>query len=551
MALKTQAPGPIPEQTQQIAKAAFPKGNLYINMRDTFGSFYKDELFADLFSKEGATALSPWQLALICIMQFAEGLSDRQAAEAVRSRIDWKYALSLELTYAGFDYSVLSQFRKRLVDKDACLRLLETMLNLFVERGLLKAGGRQRTDSTHVLAAVRVLNHLELVGETLRHALETLATIVPDWLQQQVPVEWYERYGSRMENYRFPKGDKARTELVAIIGADGLLLLAKIDQATTMPWLREIEAIVTLRQVWADQFTGDPGSLRFKEGKERTPSSKSISSPYDVEARYSTKRDMSWIGYKVHLTETCNRNLPNLITDVQTCVATAPDESQLPTIQAALSARNLLPKEQVVDAGYANAATIASSQTNYGITVTAPVTPNQSWQAEAKQGFDKSKFVVDWPSQVVTCPAGKPSLSFLPCTQNEAESTGFSFHVRFSKTDCANCGNRKDCTRSKVDGRELMLHTQEQHEALQAARQRQTTPEFKEAYNARAGIESTHAQGIRRCGLREARYLGIAKTSLQHVLTAAALNLVRVGEWLFGSPRAKTRVSRFAQLAPA
>lgn len=552
MALKIQEIAPIPEQTKLIAKAAFPKGNLYINMRDTFGTFYKDELFADLFSKEGATAQAPWQLALICVMQFVEGLSDRQAAEAVRSRIDWKYALSLELTDAGFDFSVLSQFRERLVDKDACLRLLETMLNQFVERGLLKSGGRQRTDSTHVLAAVRVLNRLELVGETLRHALETLATIVPDWLQQQVPVEWYERYGSRMENYRFPKGDKARTELAASIGTDGLLLLSKVDQVTQMPWLRELEAIVILRQVWTDQFTGgNAGSLRFKEGKERTPSSESISSPYDTDARYSTKRDESWIGYKVHLTETCNRNLPNLITDVQTCVATAPDESQLPVIQAALKTRDLLPKEQLVDAGYANAATLASSQTDYGITVTAPVGSNQSWQAEAKQGFDKSKFVVNWQSQVVTCPAGKTSLSFLPCTPTESKERGFSYHIRFAKQDCANCGNRAECTRSKSVGRELMLHTQEQHEALQAARHRQTTPEFKEAYNARAGIESTHAQGIRRCGLREARYLGIAKTSLQHVLTAAALNLVRVGEWLFGSPRAKTRISRFAQLAPA
>lgn len=551
MALKIQEIAPIPEQTQQVAKAAFPKGNLYMNIRDTFGTFYKDELFADLFSKEGATALSPWQLALICVMQYVEGLSDRQAAEAVCSRIDWKYALGLELTYAGFDFTVLSQFRKRLVDKDACLRLLETMLSQFVARGLLKAGGRQRTDSTHVLAAVRVLNHLELVGETLRHALEALATIVPDWLQQQVPVQWYERYGSRMENYRFPKGDKARTELAATIGADGLLLLSKVDQATQMPWLRGLKAIVILRQVWTDQFTQGPGSLQFKEGKERTASSESISSPYDPQARYSTKREMAWVGYKVHLTETCDRHLPNLITDVQTCVATDPDEKQLPVIQASLKKRNLLPEEQVVDAGYANAATLASSQSDYGIRVTAPVTPNQSWQAAAKQGFDKSKFVVDWQSQVVTCPAGKKSLIFLPCTPAESARMGFSFHVRFAKEDCANCGNRKDCTRSKSDGRELMLHTQEQHEALQAARQRQTTPEFKEAYNARAGIEGTHAQGIRRCGLREARYLGIAKTSLQHVLTVAALNLVRVGEWLFGSPRAKTRISRFAQLAPA
>ena len=204
-----------------------------------------------------------------------------------------------------------------------------------------------------------------------------------------------------------------------------------------------------------------------------------------------------------------------------------------------------------MDQGYADAQTLVTSKQTYGIEVTAPVSSNQSWQAGENKGFDKSKFVIDWQSEVVTCPAGKTSLSFLPCTPLEKEERATSFHVRFSKQDCDRCGHRQDCTRSKSDGRELLLHSQEQQEALQAARQRQTTPEFKEAYKARAGIESTHAQGIRRCGLRQARYLGIAKTSLQHVLTATALNLVRVGEWLFGSPRAKTRISRFAQLAPA
>ena len=549
MSLKAQPLAPVPEETIRIANAAFPKGNLYMKMRDTFGSVYSDELFADLFSKEGSPAQAPWRLALICVMQFAEGLSDRQAAEAVRSRIDWKYALGLQLEDAGFDYSVLSQFRLRLVDGEASLRLLETLLTLFVERGLLKAGGKQRTDSTHVLAAVRLLNWLELVGETLRHALESLATLVPDWLQQQVPVEWYDRYAARMENYRFPKSDKARQELAAQIGADGLLLLARVDAATKMPWLREIEAVVTLRQVWSDRFIDPPGPLRFKETKERAASAKLIVSPYDTEARYSTKRDITWVGYKVHLTETCDKAYPNLITDVQTTVATSPDENKVPVILAALQGRDLLPKEHFVDAGYTDAGVLAESRHKYGVEVLGPVTLDPSWQLQAGKGFDKTKFSVDWEAKVVTCPMGKTSLSFLPCAEPEAKRC--SWHVRFAKKDCDACEHRPDCTRAKTEPRELMLQTREEYEALHAARRRQKTPEFKEAYKARSGIESTHEQGIRRCGLRQARYIGQAKTHLQHILTATALNLVRVGEWLFGSPRAKTRISRFAQLAPA
>jgi transposase len=154
-------------------------------------------------------------------MQFTEGLSDRQAAAAVRSRIDWKYALGLELTYPGLDHTVLSEFRTRLVAGRAELLLLETLLARVRERGLLKARGRQRTDSTHILAAIRVLNRLELVGKTLRHALNSLAVVVPDWLRAQAPPEWFDRYGRRMENYHLPKTAAAPEALAATIGADG------------------------------------------------------------------------------------------------------------------------------------------------------------------------------------------------------------------------------------------------------------------------------------------------------------------------------------------
>jgi len=182
-------------------------------MRDELGAIYNDQLFAPLFPARGQTAASPWRLALITVMQLAEGLSDRQAADAVRSRIDWKYTLSLELTDPGFDHTGLSEFRTRLVAGQAEQLLLETLLTRIRERGLLKARGHQRTDSTHVLAAIRVLNRLELVGETLRHALNSLAVVAPDWLRAQAPPAWFERYAHRMENYRLPKTAAAREAL--------------------------------------------------------------------------------------------------------------------------------------------------------------------------------------------------------------------------------------------------------------------------------------------------------------------------------------------------
>jgi len=200
----------IPDETARVGHAAFPKGNPYMRMRDTLGPIYTNPEFAPLFPKTGQPAHAPAQLALVTIMQFAEGLSDTQAADAVRSRIDWKYALALELTDPGFDASVLSEFRTRLLRGHAELLLFETMLTLFREQGLLKARGRQRTDSTHVLAAIQVLNRLECIGESLRHALNTLATVAPDWLRTWVPSTWFDRYGRRFENYRLPPGKPER-----------------------------------------------------------------------------------------------------------------------------------------------------------------------------------------------------------------------------------------------------------------------------------------------------------------------------------------------------
>ena len=188
------------------------------------------------------------------------------------------------------------------------------------------------------------------------------------------------------------------------------------------------------------------------------------------------------------------------------------------------------------------------SQQTYGVTLIGPVADDPSWQARAGTGFDKAHFLVDWEQQVVTCPMGKQSISWLP---NTYPKNGMMWEVRFARKDCTPCPNRAQCTRAKKEPRLLGLQAREQYEALQAARQRQTTDAFAQQYAPRAGIESTHAQGIRRCGLRQARYRGLARTHLQHLATAAALNVVRLGEWFAGTPRAKTRCSPFAALKAA
>jgi transposase len=200
----------VPELTAQVARAAFPNGNWYMQMRDTLGTIDADVQFPDLYPPVGQPAEAPWRLALVTIMQFAENLPDRQAAEAVRGRIDWKYALGLELTDAGVDFSALSECHSRLLAGVAEERLLTQLLAHFVERGLLKARGKQRTDSTPIVAAVRELNRLEIVGETLHHTLHVLAQLVPDWLRDHVTPEWFLRYGQRCSDDRRPTGQADR-----------------------------------------------------------------------------------------------------------------------------------------------------------------------------------------------------------------------------------------------------------------------------------------------------------------------------------------------------
>jgi transposase len=548
MSLHSQAHFSVPEETQRVARAAFPKGTLCLRIGDQLGPLYRDAQFADLFPAAGRPATSPARLALASVLQYVEGLSDRQAADAVRARIDWKYALGLELTDPGFDHTVLSEFRSRLVHGRAEQQLLDTLLARCRELGLIRERGRQRTDSTHVLAAVRALNRLERVGETLRAALNELAVIAPEWLQALAPAEWYQRYGKRVENYRLPKTDAAREDLARVIAADGERLLAAVGAATDQPVLAQLPAVVTLRRLWAEQYTGEPGQSRWREVKDMPSPAGLISSPYDVEARYSTKRDVEWVGYKAHLTETCDEDRPHLIVNVETTPATTPDDNMVEVVHESEKGRDLLPGEHLVDKGYTDSKVLIASRSAYGVTIVGPVAEDPGWQARAGAGFDKGSFVVDWDREVVTCPAGKESISWLPSTYPK---NGMVFEARFARKDCTPCPLRPQCTRSKVEPRIIGLLPREQHEALQAARREQTTEEFRSRYAARAGIEGTHEQAIRRCGLRRCRYIGEAKAHLQHLLTAAAINLVRLSEWWAATPLSRTRRSRFAALQPA
>jgi transposase len=547
MTLQPQENGRIPEETVRIARAAFPKGNAYMSLRDELDVIYHDETFADLFPAVGQSAESPGRLSLVTVLQFGEGLSDRQAADAVRSRIDWKYMLGLEMEDPGFDYSVLSEFRKRLLVGNAEGRLLEKLLELFKAHGLIKERSRQRTDATHIQAAVRRMNRLEKVGETLRSALNELARIAPEWVQSRLPGDWYLRYGTRIEGYRLPKEEGKQLKLALQIGEDGYQLLEWVYTQGTLE-IKANQGVEILRRVWVQEYYQENEHISWRGPDNTPPSELRIDSPYDPEARYSEKRGQGWVGYKVHWTETCEEDTPHVIVQVETTPAPQVDSEVVASIQADLAAKDLLPGQHLMDKGYMDVRQVVAAEQNYAIETIGHPMPDSSWQAKEGKGFDVSKFKIDWQAGVVTCPLQCHSQSWKERKDAQGEPV---FRAEFSPRDCGPCPKRLLCTHSKQDGRKLTVRPQLEHEALQKLRQIVKTETFKAIYQKRSGIEGTISQGVRAFGLRKARYIGRAKVHLQHIVTAAALNLARVFAWLSGCSVAKTRISHLAALAPA
>ena len=222
MSLHPQSVHTVSEEIARVARQVFSKGNRYLLLRDELGTLYTDADFASVFSPYGQSTICPWRLALVCVLQFLEDPTDRQAADAVRSRIDWKYVLGLELTDGGFDYSVLSEFRSRLVSGKLEQRLLDRLLEQCKQNGWIKERGNQRTDSTHVLAAIWTLNRCETIGEMLRAALNAIATVASEWYSRECSWSGLSATCRPIEETCLSKGKEARQLYSEQVGRDGM-----------------------------------------------------------------------------------------------------------------------------------------------------------------------------------------------------------------------------------------------------------------------------------------------------------------------------------------
>jgi transposase len=578
-------PEPAPEVAAAV-RASYRRrpAPLPVAVRDRLGEVFPDAEFAPAFGVRGRPGWSPGRLALVTVLQMAENLTDRQAAEAVRDKISWKYALGLDLDDEGFDASILSEFRTRVVEHGLEQRVLDLLLDALKAEGLVGAGGKQRTDSTHVISAVRDLNRLELAGESVRAALEAIAAVAPDWLPTVIDIAgWGRRYGARVDTWRLPTSTTKRAELMAAYGSDALVLLRAVygtaGDAAAPSWLVELPAVDVLRRVLVQNYviTTNAAGREVVRAREADtdglpPASTRLTSPYDLDARWAAKGDdLYWNGYKVHVTETCDPphptpgdtpgsngdpggddpggERPNIIVGVATTDATVPDAAMTEKIHATLAGRDLLPAEHYLDSGYPSAALLVDSLRRWGVTLVTPLLADTSRQAKAGAGYDRAGFTIDFDTEQATCPQGQESTWWNPVTQRGTDA----IVIKFAAATCRGCPVRALCTRStspKV-GRQLTVPPREIHDAQLAARAAQDTPGWQARYARRAGVEGTIRQGVAVTGMRRARYRGLPKTQLEHVFSATALNLIRLDAYWNGHALDRSRTSHLTRLEHA
>jgi transposase len=523
--MRVRASVEIPAETVRVVRAACPKGTRATHLRDALGSVFDDARFAGWFATEGQAGIAPGMLALVCVLQAMEGMSDREAVDAVRARMDWKYALSLPIDHAGFTHSVLVEFRDRLEVDDRAMVLLEAMLAAAETAGLLRRGGQMRMDATHVVARIRQLCRWELVGETVRAALEEITQMAPGWLGPRIRPGWAQRYGRRIEASRLPTGEAARWVWADTVAADGAGLLADIASDPDATWLANLPQVKALVAIWGQQCVADADGVWRLRKECLLAGAEKILSPHDPEARWGVKRATVWPGYKAGYTETCDDDLPHLVTDVQTTPATTVDGVAGDAARTGLAERGRSPARQYADTAYVTPETIRAAAA-FGTLLIGPVLLDSSWQAKAGKGFDRSAFVVDWDTRCALCPAGKCSTTW----RDQKQDQGTGAAIRFDPADCAACPSRSDCTRDML-GRQITLPPRDLHTIQQANRADQADPDWQRAYHRRAGIEATLSEAVRAYGLRHTRHCGQARTHVRHVLIACGMNAARIADW--------------------
>lgn len=458
MCLKTQSPWPMPEETGRIGKMLLEEKDPYRMIGNQLFEKWQEEEFADLYSREGKPGYSPVILAFVSVFQFMERLADRQAAQALRMRLDWKYALHLPLEDAGFDFSVLSEFRDRVIEGKAEQRVFEKLVQEIRAMGLIKEHGKQRSDSIAMLVKVRRLSRIEMVVETLRLAVVALVAADREWCEEVIPPSWEEKYGERFVRQRYSEQEWKAYE--ANIGNDGEWLLKRLKDGGAPAELQDLPEVQVFSTVWAQQFREAQGQMVYKDLKKYDGHTQ-IQTPHDPEARYSRKRKFEWLGDKVQVTETEDEGYPHIITDMLATNSNQTDYEELPLIQDRLIKRQCKPGEHYVDAGYMSGPNLAHSH-DLEIDLLGPLPEVVTPQDRLPDGVTQAQFQMDPQKKIAICPQGHQA-----CNPSLTENT-WSFH--FPQKVCAACLLHARCCTGQ-GGRTVGMNIH--YDLVQMARTRQ------------------------------------------------------------------------------
>lgn len=465
----------------------------------------------------GRPAIDPVILCGVTLLQFLEKAADRRAAEQVVYHLGWKYALDLELGYEGFHPTVLVYFRDRLEDNKAARVIFDGIIDLLIELGLIKRGGKQRIDSTHILGYVKEMSRLECAVETVRLALEELAEVMvgkrPEFwdrlwvLYVQSEVGWRLSKAERDSRYRQ-------------CGQDMKELVEWID--TNNPKLAEVESVKLLRRVLEEQFELVEGAVQSR----RTRPSRAVQNPHDPDAHYADKGTKQWIGYKVHVMESVDPSQPakvkaepgeHFISEILTTEAAQDEMAGLTeSLKRQQEHHQIKPEAVYGDGGYVTESTLSQAESN-AMELLGPTRPDPH-----KGPYNADGFVVDVANQRAVCPQGKTSTQ---CSLISDSHMGTEYYRLEWGSQCDGCPVQKQCTRAKSGRRMLVVGLR--HDLVQKRREQMRAENFLQSMHPRNGIEGTHSELVRGHGLRRTKYRGFNRVALSHYLMGAACNVKR------------------------
>lgn len=467
----------------------------------------KDSDFESMYKDGGRPPISPRLLVLVLLMQFLEGLSDRAAARNLKFRLDWKIAFGLAVDFASVHPSTLTYFRERLLTHEKTSLVFDRVLEHLKNVGLVKASGKQRIDSTHVIGAVRELTRIELLHETLR--MFCLDAGAFRFTMADSITSLYQHYTDPPSAFRKSAEEKKETIKQACYAMQTL-----ITWTESSPLLQSLFAepsFVTLKTVFAQNFTVTspdlpPELIAIATGKGH------ICNPHDPEAEYANKGKKGWLGYKVQVAETVTEGGANFITHIELEPATSFDGDCVQDVVSDLAVIGLAPSELYGDTHY-------NTTDNIEVLGEGEIELKGEVPLSTKPKADKDLgFTINLEEQKVICPQGVESKRF---------SLRATDHVRasFPKTACTICPRREVC---QPNSRGKVYEQRIQNKTLAERREKMQDPDYKKDLHHRNGIEGTLSGLVRGQKMRKSRYRGKGKNQLQTKMTGAAANIQRL-----------------------